>query len=446
MDIRIEGKKVEEGSVMLEVRVAEKELASLERGAYLVAAQRNGIDVGGEGTPRQIVERALTEPRATALAQETLKRFVAPFALSADGGDYSVVGAPRFDDGVRIDGNGDLLFRAEWTRLPPLELSSYDPVEVAVPSAAPTEAEVDARMDEIAATYKTVERDKTRSAVEDGAIIQISMECRKDGRPFPQLCFSDRLYRAGSQQMPEGFDAAIQGARVGDEVEVDFTLPMREELDGTVTGPAITGKVKVEAIMKEVDRVLTDEFVAQNIPQAGSLAELREQTRRELEQGKAQQMRHHRNFLVADELAKRLQGSIPDAAYDAVVDQMMESLREQAAAQHTTAADLLQREGATEEQYRMMALMQARGQLRQGAALDAWARHWGLSLADEDMDEFFASSGQEGERMRAEIEQGGYRYLAREGALRLKAGDHAAALAVVREGGSMPASPQGAGA
>lgn len=438
MEIRVEGRRVEDESVTLTVRVAASELESLERGACLVVAQRNNIDLGGNETARQLLDSALGASEAAALVTQTMKNFVAPFALSSESEDYSVVGAPIFDAERRLEPEGDLVFDATWTRLGAVTLSSYESLELAVPPVSVSEAEIDARMEEVAQSYTGVERDESRTQVAEGDVVQISMDCLKDGERFEQLCFTNRLYRAGSGQMPEGFDEALADAPVGSMVHVDFLLPTREELDGTLSGPSICAEVKVEAVMREVACVLTDDFVSQSIPGASSVADLREQSRRELERQKAEQMRHYRNFLAAGELAKRIEGYLPDAAYDAVADQMMDSLYEQARAQHTTVDELLGAQGSSEEEYRMMVLMQARAQLRQGAALDAWARYRGLEVTDADIDAFFASSAQgQAAQMREEVQSGGYLYLAREGALRLKASEDLVACATLVEDASM---------
>ncbi|WP_418253386.1 trigger factor [Gordonibacter urolithinfaciens] len=438
MEIRVEGRRVEDESVTLTVRVAASELESLERGACLVVAQRNNIDLGRNETARQLLESALGVSEAASLVTQTMKNFVAPFALSSESEDYSVVGAPIFDADRRLEAEGDLVFDATWTRLGAVTLSSYEPLELAVPPVSVSEAEIDARMEEVAQTYTGVEPDESRTQVAEGDVVQISMDCLKDGERFEQLCFANRLYRAGSGQMPDGFDEALAHAPVGSMVHVDFLLPTREELDGTLSGPSVCAEVKVEAIMREVACVLNDDFISQSIPGASSVVELRELSRKELERQKAEQMRHYRNFLAAGELAKRIEGYLPDAAYDAVADQMIDSLYEQARAQHTTVDELLSAQGSSEEEYRMMVLMQARAQLRQGAALDAWARYRGLEITDADVDAFFASSAQgRGAQMREEVESGGYLYLAREGALRLKASEDLVACSTLIEDASL---------
>lgn len=439
MELYIEKTNVEDEFVTLEIRVANSELDALRRGAYLVVAQRDGLDVAGGLAPRELVEGEFGESKATEMMLKAMKNFIAPFALSAGGGDYSVVGAPTFDDGERRNKEGDLIFEATWSKLPPLGLTSYDPVEITVPKTTVTDEEVDARVQEVADSYRTIMVDKNSSVVEDGSIVQISMECMKDGERFDQLCFTKRPYHAGSGQMPEGFDEALIGAKVGQTVHVDFLLPIREDIDGSMTGPSITADVRIEAMMREVTRVLTDEFIRENIPDLDSLEDLRKRSYEELYEQKSEQMHHYRNFLAAGELAKRVDGQISDSAYDAVSRQMMESLVEQARAEKTTVDDLLKAQGSSEDQYRLMTLMQARNQLRQGAALDAWARHRGIEVTPEDIDAFYRSSGagENAANMREEIEAGGYAYLAREGALRLKASDDLVSCAIIHEDETM---------
>lgn len=296
MEIRVEGRRVEDESVTLTVRVAASELESLERGACLVVAQRNNIDLGGNETARQLLESALGVSEAASLVTQTMKNFVAPFALSSESEDYSVVGAPIFDADRRLEAEGDLVFDATWTRLGAVTLSSYEPLELAVPPVSVSEAEIDARMEEVAQTYTGVEPDESRTQVAEGDVVQISMDCLKDGERFEQLCFANRLYRAGSGQMPDGFDEALAHAPVGSMVHVDFLLPTREELDGTLSGPSVCAEVKVEAIMREVACVLNDDFISQSIPGASSVVELRELSRKELERQKAEQMRHYRKL------------------------------------------------------------------------------------------------------------------------------------------------------
>ena len=87
----VEGRRVEDESVTLTVRVAASELESLERGACLVVAQRDNIDLGGNETARQLLESALGVSEAASLVTQTMKNFVAPFALSSESEDYSVV-------------------------------------------------------------------------------------------------------------------------------------------------------------------------------------------------------------------------------------------------------------------------------------------------------------------------------------------------------------------
>lgn len=442
MDLTIDDKAIDEKTIELTIRVPESELSELKRGAYVVVAQMTGIDLSGDGTAEEILHEALTENVAEQMVSETFKGFVAPFALSSLGDDYSVVGSPTFDDSM-IENSGDAVFRAKWIRLPQLELSSYDPLDLVVPKMDVDDTAVDHRMDEIAESYPVVDVDPYSDKVENGSIVQISMKALMDGTEMPNLSFDKRLYKAGSHQMPDGFDEGLIGAKKGDDVHIDFVLPQREELDGTITGPSIAADVHIHAIMRESKRVLTNEFVEENIPDANNLAELRDNVRREIELGQAEQMRHVRNFIAADELAKRVVGNIDDAAYDAMIDQMADNLHRQASSQHMTVDEMLKASGSSMERFRMEGLLQAREQLRQGVALDAWAKHKGITVTEEDLEAFLASSaGDAAQSMKSELESGGYHYLLREGARRMKASEDLVASSNIIESDEMgfPAS------
>jgi trigger factor len=412
-------------------------LDELVRGAYTILAQKLGESIGGGKTAQQIVEAKIEPSSARLQMLNILKTFVAPFALSQDAGEYSVVGAPVFSVEETYDSNQNLVFDATWTLLPKLELSSYGPIELKTNKPEVTEAEIDEHIKDIAESYKTVAVDDSKRLVEPGDIIQIRLASKKDGAPFEKLCFDRRLYRAGSTQMPEGFDTAIEGAFVGDIVLAQITLPIQQAADGGFTGPVIDCEIEVLAIMKEVVHELTDDFVAQNIPNASSVSELRNQSKKELEAKKSQEIRHMNNFMAAEELSKRLVGTIPDAVYDALTTQMEDQVREQAASQGMSFEDALSKQGTNEQQFRLQTLMQAKSQLRQSAALDAWARHNNIQVDKADLQAFFESSvegdSEKAHKMQDEIESGGYLYLAREGARRLKTSDAVVAQATFVE-------------
>lgn len=434
MNIKVNSRKVSDDQVTLEVRVPAAELSDLKRGARLVVAKRNGIDLSKDMSAEQILQEELGAQAAAEQVESELCKFVAPFALSSEEQGYSVVGAPRISEPAKTTDAGDLVFTATWTRLPRVELSSYEPVTIAIEPVTVGEDEIAAQLEKIADSYKGVEVDPDRDIAHEGDILQISMECFKDGERYDQLCFEKRLYRAGSHQMPEGFDEALDSAKVGQTRHVDFLLPVRQDIDGTMTGPSLGADVTVEAIMRERPCELTDEFVAANIPHARNVEELKVQVRSQLESQKQRDQRHIKNQLAAEELSKRIQGTIADACYEAVVDQMTDSLFEQARAQGKTPEELLSEEGSDLKRFKMAALVQARAQLRHNAALDAWARHRNIEIDEDDIDEFFKSSVSKGaDQMRDELGRGGYEYLVREGALRLKANDDLSSCAVVED-------------
>ena len=114
-------------------------MESLERGACLVVAQRNNIDLGRNETARQLLESALGVSEAASLVTQTMKNFVAPFALSSESEDYSVV-ARNLRCRSQIGSRRGLVFDATWTRLGAVTLSSYEPLSWRHSSGSASEA------------------------------------------------------------------------------------------------------------------------------------------------------------------------------------------------------------------------------------------------------------------------------------------------------------------
>ena len=96
----------------------------------------------------------------------------------------------------------------------------------------------------------------------------------------------------------------------------------------------------------------------------------------------------------------------------------------------------LQQQGMNEQQFGVRMILEAHDRLAQSIAIDALARHLGLSVSEEDLVEFYRVQAPDGhaDEYRRRIEGSGHEYLAREGALRLKTSDYLREHAIIHEG------------
>ena len=141
----------------------------------------------------------------------------------------------------------------------------------------------------------------------------------------------------------------------------------------------------LNAIVSEKDPELTDEWVKRNIIVCGSVEEFRAHTRERMETEAQLAIKDKLNERAVQALTERFEGKIDDIWYEATRDGLRESYEEQARQQGKTLDDMIREQGIDRRAFDAGLMMQVRDMLKQGACLDAWARHYQLECADEDV-------------------------------------------------------------
>ena len=144
----------------------------------------------------------------------------------------------------------DYTYSVEFTLRPSVVLTSYDAVEIEMPPAEVTEAEIDSQVDMLMgyhATFEDVER-----AVEASDYITMDVENVKNAEA---IAGEGRMFAMDSQSMPAEFTEAVLGMNVGDEKEISWTPEGAEEA---------TIKVTLKSVKERKVPELTDEFVKES--------------------------------------------------------------------------------------------------------------------------------------------------------------------------------------
>ena len=92
--------------------------------------------------PRPIIDNNLGKEAVMAQATETLVNALEPSILEAQ--DLVAVGNPTFPEAELCAAGQDFTFKVRYTVRPELGLSSFDPVEITLPSDEATDAEAEA--------------------------------------------------------------------------------------------------------------------------------------------------------------------------------------------------------------------------------------------------------------------------------------------------------------
>ncbi|MDR2493557.1 MAG: hypothetical protein LBD25_08930 [Coriobacteriales bacterium] len=424
LSLKIVETPVDGGKVQLEVTVPGSVTADIAAGAAVALAMQHKIDLSNVEVHdlAKTVRDTVGEAQHQAFLNEYTMTSLAPFAVAERG--LEIVMDPVTSSSEDLHEGSDFCFRALVTLKPRFELSSYEPVTVKAVRPSVTEEEVAEQLSAIAQRFASSVPDASAHVRPgDDVVIRIAAWRADDGQPIEAMTAERRAYTLGDGFLPQAFDNGLMGARPGEERELAFELPGMEGPRGEAgRGIATRAKVTVLQIAKKVTPVLTDAWVAANIPDAGTLEGLRERIRSQGLEYKSKQAEDRAYFLTATALATRLEGHIPDELYAYTHQEMLQSLRAQIEASGVSLKEFAEQRGIPEQQFSMQMMLETRERLRQSFSLDALARHLGLVVEEGDIDEALKRMAPGNEAaLRKEFEGTGRAYLLNEAALRTKA-------------------------
>lgn len=397
-----------------------EEVTSYLHNFYLVKAQEAGLKPEAGMTARQLIERDLDADEVGRAASETVVMRAVPLVLDQAGVD--AVGIPDFGcHGYAFEGM-PFAFDVMVVLKPEIELNSYGSVELPSSHEEVTEGDVDDFVARVAQYHPDSVEDETQTEVAVNSLVRLGMETEREGERFEPLCFDEREYQLGNHDMPDGFDESIVGMKVGEARVVKFKAEgvVRDE-NGVLPVNSFKATVTVNAILKQVEPVINDAWVARNITGCSTLRHFRDKAREELQQQASSRSRDYLKFVAADELSKRLASPVPDEVFAAYYTELLQDFRRSLALEDLDEQSYLEQRQMTADELRRELMGQARGQLRQGLALDAMARHMQIEISKAEIKAYLdqVSQGQGNELLDNLKANGGLRR-AREAALRAK--------------------------
>lgn len=306
----------------------------------------------------------------------------------------------------------DYTYTVEFTLRPACELSSYEPVEIEMPPAEVTEAEIDQQVDMLMGYHATFEDVEDR-AVEADDYVTADLE---DVKGAEQFAGEGRLLAMGNDTLPKEFDESLLGAKIGDEKEISWK-PGEDEDECTV-------KVTVKGIKVRKTPELTDEFAKENFG-FDDIAAMRDAIKLELEQDKTAKLPGLKENRAVAKLAERLQLDKMDEDYEkSVFNELGQNFLQNLAQRGMTLDAWLQANGISSDQFISDLHQQANDVARESLALDSLAKHLDVQVNDDDVTEEFKNAGVEDvEASKAEFVSDGRMPAVRDSIRRSKAVD-----------------------
>ena len=407
------------------VTVAAKDIDARIKKTYKDFANKYNFPGFRKGkAPRPVIDNALGKEAVRATVTDDVVNGITPVAIDDSG--LRPIEKPRFDeDPGLVQGGSDYTFSFSVAVKPEIELSNYDAVDIELPAENATEKEINDQIEMFRDHYATLEDAPANTKVKPDSEITIALSAKDDkGEQIASLTTESRPYGLGAGLFPAEFDEKLVGLKKGQKAE--FTLDMPDE--PPIMLSALQGKtdkidfeVEVKAVRKRVLPEVTDEW-AKDVLGFVSVEDLHKRLEESLTAQKKAMMPRLKESACLAKLAERVDVDAPAAMVEEAESTLLQDFFQQMQQQGLTFDAYLAQQGLTADQFKEDVKAQAADNAKQDLALDAWARHFGMTVSDEEVSEEFVKAGvDDPKKLEEDWRRNGQLHMVREGVLRTKA-------------------------
>lgn len=377
MSLQVE--KLEKNMAKLTVEVGAEELEKAIEKAY--QKQKKQISIPGfrKGkVPRQIVEKmygkeVFYEDAANELIPDAYDK-----ALSEC--EEDIVSSPKIEV-TQIEAGKPFIFTATVALKPEVKLGKYKGLKIDKIDAEVTEEEVDAEINrerENNARNITVED----RPVKDGDMTTIDFEGFVDGVAFEGGKGENYPLTIGSGAFIPGFEEQLVGAEIGKEVEVNVTFPEDYQAED-LRGKAAVFKCTVREIKEKELPELDDEF-ASEVSEFETLAEYREDVKKNLAEKKAKDAKNAREDAAIKAAVEVAEMEIPDAMLETQQRQMVDEFAQRITMQGLSMEQYFQFTGTNYQKMVDQVKPQALERIKSRLVLEAIAEAEKIEATEEE--------------------------------------------------------------
>ena len=318
----------------------------------------------------------------------------------------------------------DYTFKVDSLLRPMLELSSYEPVRIALPEKPEVSGkDVGAYLENMSQELATWEEDSSRIEAQADDHVTLNLDSSIDGKPVLELTGRHIPFVVGAGMLGEEFDRQIIGMKPRERKEFSISMPAANP-DGTMGYQMVLVKAQLDTIQKKVPARIDDAWVIKNFPEAQTLLGLRSRIRTMLERQNDALYKEQVMAMTADELSERLVEDPDDRYVEKMREELVAQFIEGLARQGIDYQQYLGQPGFDRQAWEDQMTAEARRSLRRGLALDSLADHLDIQLEEADIAKVVSqmAPGREEETLRSLIDSGQMPRMC-EVALRLRANE-----------------------
>lgn len=377
MSLQVE--KLEGNMAKLTIEASAEDFEKAVEKAYQRSKSKVSVPGFRKGkVPRKIIEQMYGKE----VFYEDAANIAIPsaYAAAVDECTEEIVSQPTIEI-VQLEAGKPFIFTAEVALKPEVTLGAYKAVAVDKIDISVTEEEIDAAIDkERERNARTISVEDR--AVQDGDMIVLDYKGFVDGEAFEGGKDENYPLTIGSDTFIPGFEKQLIGAEIDKKTEVNVTFPEDYHVAELAGKPALFQCVVREIKEKELPE-LDDEF-ASEVSEFDTLAEYREDVRKNLISKKEEEAKTEKEGHVVDAIIADAQMDIPEAMLTTQQRQMVDNFAQQIRMQGITIEQYFQFTGLTKEALLEQMKPQAEQQIKSRLVLEAVAKAENLEASEEE--------------------------------------------------------------
>ena len=226
---------------------------------------------------------------------------------------------------IELEDGKPLHFKAAFEVIPEFPVDGYQDVKVERPSSELTDAEADAELARIRDSRSTMEPVTEERALVDGDFAQISFtgniepgENSSEAQLEQPISGQDVMVQVGGPNTLESFNAALRGAKAGQELKFEVSYP-EDFAERKLAGKRVAYDLEIKGIKKKIEPELNDDF-AKELGPYESLADFTRQLREHLALDKQRKVQSETTNRLLDALVKRFDFPVPESLVQSQID------------------------------------------------------------------------------------------------------------------------------
>ncbi|MUG46100.1 trigger factor [Paenibacillus woosongensis] len=372
--------KIEKNLGVLEVEVeAERVAAALDKAFQKVVKKANVPGFRKGKVPRPIFEARFG---VESLYQDAIDILLPEvYTEAVEQTDIFPVDRPEVDVEQFAKGQ-PFKFKAKVTVKPEVTLGNYKGLEVPVEPVEVTEEEINQELERLQQRHaELVVIDE--EAAQNGDTVVIDFDGSVDGVPFEGGKAERYSLELGSGTFIPGFEEQVVGLATGDFKDVTVTFPETYHAED-LAGKEAVFKVKVHEIKRKQLPELDDEF-AKDVSEFDTLAEYKEDLKKELHSRKEKDSKAAREGIVVEKASENAEVEIPQSMVQSEVQNMVRDFDNRLRSQGMNLEMFLSFSGQSIEDLQEQMKADAEKRVRNNLVLEQIAKEENIVATEEEV-------------------------------------------------------------